>query len=92
MTHSETPVPTEIKLHKVSRVLEVSFADGARFELPVASLHEGDAAAAAEVGIARIAPLGNGAISLHFDDGRESGPLSWADLYRRGSALSGDST
>ena len=88
----QTPQPHEIRYHSRSRMLEVSFADGARFELPAASLHGGDAAAAAEVGIARIAPLGNGAITLHFDDGRESGPLSWADLYRRGSALTGAST
>ncbi len=34
MALSGTPVPTEIKLHKRSRVLEVSFEDGAHFELP----------------------------------------------------------
>ena len=28
------PPPTEIKLHQKSRVLEVSFADGATFRLP----------------------------------------------------------
>ena len=28
------PVPTEIRLRRSSRVLEVSFADGSRFELP----------------------------------------------------------
>lgn len=85
-----TPQPHEIRYHSRSRVLEVSFADGARFEFPVASLHGGDAAA--EVAIARIAPLGNDAISLHFDDGHETEPLSWADLYRRGSTLNGNST
>ena len=29
-----TPLPTEIKLHQKSRVLEVSFADGKNFRLP----------------------------------------------------------
>jgi len=29
-----TPVPTEIKLHQKSRVVEITFADGKRFELP----------------------------------------------------------
>jgi DUF971 family protein len=29
-----TPIPTEIKLHQVSRKLEIAFNDGARFELP----------------------------------------------------------
>jgi len=28
------PVPTEIRLRRTSRLLEVSFADGSRFELP----------------------------------------------------------
>jgi DUF971 family protein len=29
-----TPIPTEIKLHQVSRKLEIAFDNGARFELP----------------------------------------------------------
>ena len=32
MAHN--PVPTEIKLHQKSRVLEISFDDSTRFELP----------------------------------------------------------
>ena len=28
------PQPTEIRLHQKSRVMELTFADGARFELP----------------------------------------------------------
>ena len=31
---SNAPVPTEIKLHQASRVMELSFADGASFRLP----------------------------------------------------------
>jgi len=31
---SGTPAPAEIKLHQKSRVLEISFSDGRRFELP----------------------------------------------------------
>ena len=30
----ETPLPTEIKLHQVSRLLEISFDDGKTFRLP----------------------------------------------------------
>ena len=30
----QTPIPTEIKLHQASRVLEVAFADGTSFRLP----------------------------------------------------------
>ena len=28
------PVPTQIRLRRASRLLEVSFSDGSRFELP----------------------------------------------------------
>jgi hypothetical protein len=36
MTGSDptAPVPTEIKLHQASRLMELSFADGASFRLP----------------------------------------------------------
>src|SRR5437667_10875772 len=34
MAAADRPTPTEIKLHQKSRVLEVSFSDGSRFELP----------------------------------------------------------
>ena len=34
MADSETPTPTEIKLHQKSRTLEIAFADGKRFTLP----------------------------------------------------------
>src|SRR5690349_18070409 len=30
----DTPAPTEIKLHRKSRLLEISFADGKTFRLP----------------------------------------------------------
>ena len=33
-----SPRPTDIRLHQVSRILEVTFDDGARFELPCAYL------------------------------------------------------
>ena len=32
--NKSVPLPTEIKLHQKSRVLEIAFADGARFRLP----------------------------------------------------------
>ena len=33
-TMSNTTTPVEIKLHQKSRMLEIAFADGARFSLP----------------------------------------------------------
>ena len=29
-----TPAPTELNLHRISRVLEISFDDGANYKLP----------------------------------------------------------
>ena len=34
MSSQDTPQPTEIKLHQKSRILEIAFSDGKRFELP----------------------------------------------------------
>ena len=34
MPSSNSPQPTEIKLHQKSRLLEIAFADGKRFSLP----------------------------------------------------------
>ena len=34
MVDRTAPVPTEIKLHQKSRVMELTFSDGERFELP----------------------------------------------------------
>ena len=31
---ARTPIPTEIKLHQASRVLEIAFDDGRQFRLP----------------------------------------------------------
>ena len=33
---TDTPIPTEIKLHQQSRVMEIAFNNGDRFELPYA--------------------------------------------------------
>jgi len=32
--NSSTPTPTEITVHQQSRLLEVAFSDGARFQIP----------------------------------------------------------
>ncbi len=90
MSQADT-APHEIRYHSRSRVLEARFADGTCFRLTAASLRARDSdapPAAGEVGIARIAPLGNGGIVLHFDDGHESAPLTWAELYGIGMAAS----
>jgi DUF971 family protein/molybdopterin converting factor small subunit len=95
---TDTPIPTDIKLHQKSHVLEISFEDGARFELPCeylrvfstsaevqAAKERGEVITGKEdVNITKIEPVGNYAINLHFDDGHDTGIFSWATLYELG--------
>ncbi len=91
-----TPIPTEIKLHQVSRILEVAFADGKRFEFPCEYLRvyspsaevrgHGPGQEVLQVGkkdveITRIEPVGNYAVVLFFSDGHDSGIYSWDYFY-----------
>jgi DUF971 family protein len=91
--------PTEIKLRTESRLLEVTFDDGSRFELPFEYLRvfspsaevrghgggEGVLQLAKEnVGISGIEPVGNYALRLFFDDGHNTGLYSWSLLHELG--------
>mgnify|MGYP001459484546 FL=1 len=84
--------PTEIKLHQASRLLEVAFEDGSRFQLPCEYLRvfspsaevrghgpgEGVLVTGKEnVNITAIEPVGNYAVRLVFDDGHATGLYSW---------------
>ena len=96
---SESPQPTEIKLHQKSRVLEIAFDDGKSFRLPYEFLrvHSPSAevrghgpgqevlqAGKKEVEISRVEPVGSYAIQLCFSDGHETGIYSWDLLYQFG--------
>lgn len=96
---NELPLPTEIKLHQKSRILEVAFSNGERFELSCEFLRVFTPSAEArghgpgqetlqvgkrEVGIERIEPVGNYAIKPVFSDGHDSGLYSWDMLYNLG--------
>jgi DUF971 family protein len=91
--------PTEIKLRTVSRILEVSFDDGQRFELPFEYLRvyspsaevkghgpgqEALVLGKANVGIREVEPVGQYAVKLVFDDGHDTGLYSWKYLYELG--------
>ena len=91
-----TPVPTEIKLHQVSKKLEIAFDNGTRFELPYEFLRvsspsaevrgHGPGEGVLQVGkknieIKGIEPVGNYAVQLIFSDGHETGLYSWDYLY-----------
>ena len=94
-----SPIPTEIKLHQKSRVLEVSFDSGDRFEFSFEFLRVFSPSAEVrghgigqeklqigkrDVDITRIEPVGNYAIRPVFSDGHESGLYSWDVLHELG--------
>jgi DUF971 family protein len=89
---SKTPMPTEIKLHQKSRMLEIAFSDGQRFELPCEVLRvyspsaevrgHGPGQEVLQVGkknveITDVQPVGSYAVQLVFSDGHDSGLYSW---------------
>ncbi|MGH8619438.1 MAG: gamma-butyrobetaine hydroxylase-like domain-containing protein [Burkholderiales bacterium] len=93
------PVPTEIKLHQQSRVLELTFADGRHFRLPCEFLRVYSPSAEVrghgpgqevlqtgkrDVNIMRIEPVGPYAVQLAFSDGHDTGLYSWDLLYDYG--------
>ncbi|HEV8016972.1 MAG TPA: DUF971 domain-containing protein [Steroidobacteraceae bacterium] len=93
------PLATEIRLRRATRVLEVSFADGSRFELPFEYLRvhspsaevkghgagEGVLVVGKEnVGITAIEPVGQYAVKLVFDDGHDTGLYTWSYLHELG--------
>ena len=94
------PAPVEIRLHTVSRKLEVSFDDGARYELPAEYLRVHSPSAEVQghgagdgvlvtgkqqVGIRAIEPIGHYAVRLVFDDGHDTGLYTWKYLHELGA-------
>jgi len=94
------PTPTELNLHRQSRVLEITFDDGSHFNLPCEYLRvyspsaEGQGHAPGqrvlqldkeEVAIEKIRPIGNYAVCLHFDDSHDTGIYSWDYLHKLGT-------
>lgn len=93
------PFPVEIRLHQQSRLLEVAFDDGSRFELPCEYLRVFSPSAEVRghspeqavlqigkrnVNIVAIEPVGQYAVRLDFDDGHNSGLYSWTCLHDLG--------
>lgn len=93
-------IPTEIKLHQVSRLLEISFDDGSVFTLPYEYLRVYTPSAEAvghapgqevlqvgkeDVTIVEIKPMGNYGIAPAFSDGHGSGIYTWDLLYKLGA-------
>lgn len=93
------PTPTEIRLHKADKLLEVAFDDGARFRFPAEFLRVESPSAEVQghgpgqrqtvsgrrhVGIMGIEPVGNYAVRLLFDDLHDTGIYSWEYLHQLG--------
>ena len=93
------PLATEIRLRRTARVLEVSFADGSRFELPFEYLRVHSPSAEVKghgpgqevlvlgkenVGIIAVEPVGQYAVKLVFDDGHDTGLYTWKYLHELG--------
>ncbi len=94
-----TPIPTEIKLHQQSRVLEVAFNDGRSFRLPYEFLRVYSPSAEVrghgpgqevlqvgkrDVAIKEVEAVGHYAIRPTFSDGHDTGIFSWDYLYDLG--------
>lgn len=95
----DTPIPTEIKLHQQSRLMEISFADGSHFKLPYEYLRVHSPSAEVRghgpgqetlqtgkrnVEIQTLEAVGNYAVKPTFSDGHDSGIYSWDTLYDLG--------
>jgi len=96
---AKTPLPTEIKLHQASRVLELAFPGGIVFRLPCEFLRvhspsaevrgHGPGQETLQVGkrdvtITALEPVGHYAIQPTFSDGHDTGIYSWDYLYDLG--------
>ncbi|CAL1239138.1 DUF971 domain-containing protein [Candidatus Methylocalor cossyra] len=93
------PVPTEITLHRQSKILEIAFDDGRRYRLPCEFLRVYSPSAEVRghgpgqevlqfgkenVTITEILPVGSYAIRPVFSDGHDSGIYTWEYLYELG--------
>jgi DUF971 family protein len=95
----DMPVPTELRLRRQSRVLEVAFGPDEQYALPFEFLRVHSPSAEVKghgpgqetlvlgkqtVGIREIEPVGQYAVRLVFDDGHDSGLYSWRYLRELG--------
>jgi DUF971 family protein len=94
------PAPQALTVHSQSRVLEVSFADGAEFRIPFELMRvyspsadvqgHGPGQEVLQTGkrdvlLTGLEPVGNYAVQPTFSDGHDTGIYSWDYLYFLGS-------
>ncbi len=95
----DTPIPSEIRLHQKSRIMEFAYENGERFMLDFEYLRVFTPSAEARghgpgqetlqtgkrgINIERIEPVGTYAIRPIFSDGHDSGLYSWDLIYNLG--------
>ena len=97
---SDTPTPTAITVRQQSRVLEVSFSDGATYRIPFELMRVYSPSAEVQghglgqevlqtgkrdVTITGLAPIGNYGVQPTFSDGHDTVIYSWDYLHFLGS-------
>jgi DUF971 family protein len=97
---SKTPAPRDLTVHGQSRVLEVTFSDGAHFRIPFELMRIYSPSAEVQghgpgqevlqtgkrgVDLVGLEPVGNYAVQPTFSDGHDTGIFSWDFLYFLGS-------
>lgn len=98
--HKDTPSPENITVHGQSRLLEISFADGATFRIPFELLRVYSPSAEVQghgpgqetlqtgkrdVTLTALEPVGNYAVQPTFSDGHNTGLYTWEYLYFLGA-------
>src|SRR5687768_8432116 len=88
-------LPSDIKLHKKSAILELKYPDGGIYTLPAEFLRVHSPSAEVRghgqgqevlqtgkknVRIDTLEPIGNYGVKLHFDDGHNTGIYTWEYL------------
>jgi DUF971 family protein len=96
---SAKPWPTELRLKREERLLEIDFDTGETFSLPAEYLRVESPSAEVQghgagqrmwlggkrkVAIIKIDEVGRYAVRLHFSDGHDSGIFSWSYLHELG--------
>ncbi|MDM8192249.1 DUF971 domain-containing protein [Pseudomonas koreensis] len=90
-------IPIDIKLHKASKTLTLTYASGEEYTLPAEFLRVHSPSAEVQghgkpilqfgklnVGLSKLEPAGNYALKLTFDDGHDSGLFTWEYLCELG--------
>jgi DUF971 family protein len=95
-----SPTPQALTVHAQSRVLEVSFSDGASFRIPFELMRVYSPSAEVQghgegqevlqtgkrhVNVQSLEPVGNYAVQPVFSDGHDTGIFSWDYLYHLGA-------